>query len=370
MNFEFGNYNARLTFNPADITIRMENRENKRLYETIFVAEDFEGLATIGGLTTLENILKTGFEDDDSNATIKVVEEKIDYICLKVEVKGLIPVSWTIRVDARRRESSDTAVEVEELREKVKKLDNDKKEFEATIEQLEERIIDIENNDYIILSGCPVVIPLNIQSLTLIDTMQSNIMAQCPAGGSTSACYNVKSDRLGTYNMNNQTLTCINGHGVNFPWIKYIQYVTQNPYDFDTNTYLFKGTNISPLKLLKRKIITKYKVQEQTKIRTAHQKAYSGTVQSLTIINKLIRDLSPIGEITQLTSLTINCPLISDISWIKSLKNISTLDFEGCTHLTDVNVLAELPALTKLNIKGTAVKNTTALTNSRLTIEK
>lgn len=347
MNFEFGNYNARLTFNPADVTIRMENRENKRLYETIFVAEDFEGLATIGGLTTLENILKTGFEDDDSGATIKVVEEKIDYICLKVEVKGLIPVSWTIRVAARRRESSDTAVEVEELRERIKYLNKEIEELQL--------VIDCK----IYIPGCPIISD-TIHELHFIDNYDI-----LPITCTTPNCPTkiIKRDRLSTYISYHHphgvsqanTFQCSTGHWVHLPLMEYIKYVNQLPFDLSTNTYTVQ--NLQSLEGL----FGHSNLFEE--LHTLSISIKNGTW--ICNFGNFMKNKVPI-----LKKLTLHCPNLENIDGIENCKTLEEIDLEGCSKLTNVNMLAKLPALTKLNIKGTAVKNTTALTNSRLTIEK
>lgn len=337
MNFELGTYNVRLTFNPADVTIRMEHRENRRLYESVFMTEDFDGLAAIGGLTTIEKILKAAF-GPDSSAKITVVEEKIDTLTLKVEVSGLICKCWTLGLAARRRESGDTAVEVEELRTKIKSLEEEVKSLE---DQLPHGII---------LPGCSVIIPYS-NSLTLVSKMKTNIkLPTCPHCGGKE----ISDDRLSGYNIQNQQIYCTSGHGIHLSFQTYFGYLMEinTTFDFTTNTYVFNGSNIKPLSKLKKLCNSQY------------------SIKSLTIQNNLITDCSIIGELVSLTSITLNCSRIRDISWAKNLKQLTELNLEGCTNLSDVNVLAELPALTKLNIKGTNVKNTAALTNSRLMIEK
>lgn len=397
MNFEFGNYNVRLTFNPADIIIRIEHRENKRLYETVFVAEDFEGSQFVGGLEKIQSIIKEGFANR-SGVSIKILEENIEYLILNIHVNALISFQWTIRVCALRREEGEMRIELEELEKKIKSLNDliniQKQKIDSFNEKLisfqseTKQSIDLKNTEiksiqsdinsfrdtnYIILSGCPVIIPLEITSLTLTDTMSSDIIIKCgqldgctcpglPARRQNFNCTHkcselIKREQLSTYNFQGQTISCPKGHSVAFPFTEYIKHINTMPYDYDTNTYLFKGFDIRPLKKLKSQIGTGGSVLR------SH-------FRTLTIRHRLINDISPIGEITQLTDLTINCSQIRDISWIKTLKHLKTLNLEGCVNLKDVNILAELPALTKLILKDTGVINTTALTNSGLTIEK
>jgi hypothetical protein len=65
-----------------------------------------------------------------------------------------------------------------------------------------------------------------------------------------------------------------------------------------------------------------------------------------------------------------NNPQLKDISWIRSLKNLRTVSFQGCTQLVDITPLKDLPHLTHLTLIETGVKNTEFLTHAGLTIVK
>ena len=363
MNFELGTYNVRLTFNPADVTIRMEHRENRRLYESVFMTEDFDGLAAIGGLTTIEKILKAAFGSDGS-AKIIIVEEKIDTLTLKVEVSGLISKCWTLGLAARRRESGDTAVEVEELRTKIKLL-------EEEVQELKETIDETKNVEYVILPGCPVIIPRQHGSIRLTDNMVPDIIMECNAGcGVGTPNKQIRSDRLSAYNLQNQQIPCASGHWNSLTFPNYMKHMNPLSYEFKLNVhcYLFEGTNIKPLSVYKKTDYYKSEIRQRMRMGVHHR--IGNPLTFIAIKNKMIQDCSPLGEIISLTHIELCCPHLRDISWAKNLKQLTELNLEGCTSLSDVNALAELPALTKLNIKGTNVKNTAALTNSRLMIEK
>ncbi len=333
MNFEFRSYNVRLTFNPADITIRMEHRENRRLYESTFMTEDFEGLSAIGGLSTFEKILKAAFTD--SSAFIEIIEEKIDYVSLKVGVNGIIPMSWTIRICARRRESGDTAVEVEELQEQIKVL--------------RERISALfsRTSSDILISGCPII-SFTLDKITFVENIISPdiLPIKCPYG-----CI-IKSDRLSNYNFNNQYINCISGHNVPWSFKEYIKYANPPSYDLETNTYTVKDPEDIAC-------------------------AYDDHIEAIEHLEELsITHTKPftLGFISEykLKKLTLHCPNLTDedLEGIENCKTLEEIDLENCSKLTNVNLLAKMPALTKLNIKGTAIKNTAALTNSRLMMEK
>jgi hypothetical protein len=102
-----------------------------------------------------------------------------------------------------------------------------------------------------------------------------------------------------------------------------------------------------------------------------------------------VRDYSSIGEMTQLTHLTIissrqfqwvnntatyinqgNNPILLDISWIKNLKSLQSLVLLGCSSLSDITPLKDLPSLRELDIRETGVRNTDFLINPNLKITK
>ena len=345
MNFEFRNYNVRLTFNPADITIRMEHRENRRLYESTFMTEDFECLSAIGGLSTFENILKTAFGSDDS-AKITIVEEKIDTLTLKVEVSGLISKCWTLGLAARRRESGDTAVEVEELREQIKYLQNKISSYLTTLHILESKI-----SDYILIPGCPVI-SCTLDKINFVESMiPNNFPITCTVHNCLHKVIGV--EKLSTYNFGHQYINCTAGHNIHWSLKEYFKFVNPPSYDLETNTYT---------------------VKDPEDIACAYDVYHIETIEHLEELSITHTKPFTLGFISEykLKKLTLHCPNLENdiIDDIGNCKTLEEIDLEGCIKITNVNGLAELPALTKLNIKGTAVKNTAALTNSRLMIEK
>jgi hypothetical protein len=65
-----------------------------------------------------------------------------------------------------------------------------------------------------------------------------------------------------------------------------------------------------------------------------------------------------------------NNPPLRDISWVKNLKSLQNLTLLGCSSLSDITPLKELPNLKELDIRETAVRNTDFLVNPNLKITK
>jgi hypothetical protein len=84
-----------------------------------------------------------------------------------------------------------------------------------------------------------------------------------------------------------------------------------------------------------------------------------------------LHGIESIGCLPHLLSLNIvNITNLTDISWITNCPNITHLVLFGCSGVTDISPVRDLKHLTVLDIRGTGVKNTDFLTNSRLTITK
>ena len=96
--------------------------------------------------------------------------------------------------------------------------------------------------------------------------------------------------------------------------------------------------------------------------------------QSVVIHNAVVAPLTGIESIGSLKYLQylnlVNINNLTDISWITNCPQLTHLVLFGCSGLTDISHVKELKQLTVLDIRGTGVKNTDFLTNSRLTITK
>ncbi len=144
------------------------------------------------------------------------------------------------------------------------------------------------------------------------------------------------------YDPDNEQIYCpTSQHMINLSMEKYIYYLFQLPH-YMRNIYIFNDTDL--------KLLSKLKY------------IYSfgpNVIRSITIHSESITDYSVLGELTSLQSITIRSPILWDISWIKSLKQLKVLNLEGCAQLPDVNyLLSELPNLKTVNINRSMPKNT------------
>lgn len=247
---------------------------------------------------TIEDILKIGF----LSATIKIIEENHNYITLNVDKR------WTIKI---------------------------------YFQPDDENFIRYGESALLRLPGCSQ--PINCEkSLTLIPQL-APITPKCPS------CNTFIPEEIffdpNMYNPDTEQIYCpTSQHMFNLSMEKYSYYLFQLPH-YMRNIYKFTGTD---LKLL-------------SKLKYIH--SYSpNKIRSITIHSDSITDYSVLGELTSLQSITIRSPILQNISWIKSLKQLKTLQLEGCVQLPNVNdLLAELPELKTVNINRTMPKNTTVM---------
>ena len=72
---------------------------------------------------------------------------------------------------------------------------------------------------------------------------------------------------------------------------------------------------------------------------------------NLTIMNRLITDISPLSELTELQSLSLHTNWISDISPLSGLTNLTRLIISE-NPIADINPLRGLTNLTRLHVHG------------------
>lgn len=340
-----GNYKLLITLNAADIVIRAEHQTNKRLYESTFTVDDFAGCEVFGGLEAVGRIVLSAFRGTDG-ASFSLDHERGDALDYNITVSGLVPITYKLRLFAKRREpKTQVAEDVEQLLEKCKELQDKVEELTEQVEYLEAARL---SEGTITLPGCPVPIPIvtPTNSLELNDTFNSpeNIIKQCQ-----NKCCTVDHLRKNGYVNGSQFyITCSKGSQYGQHQMSTYDYMNiwfQPPYNFDTQQYLFTGKDIDCL-------------------------CDMSNLETLIITNKNIVDVSVIGQLDDLTKLELHCPKVKDISWITKLTNLTELNLEGCATISDVSMCKSLPNLTKLNIKGTGVRNTEMLTSASLAIEK
>ncbi len=337
-----GNYKLLITLNATDVIVRAEHQTNKRLYESTFTADDFPGCDVYGGLEAVGRIILSAFKGADG-ASCRLDHERGDALDYCVNVGGLVPIKYALRLFAKRREPKTQVVEdVEELRAECAAL---KAEVKAL--QTAATAAAATTPAAIILPGCPVPIPTYCTQLTLTNKI---IKADIP----TSICPGKHCDlehiKNAGYNPSygQYTITCKNSPGGmhTIPTKEFMNLWTIQPYDFINNKYTCYNI---------------YNIKELKHMKHLHT-LYLQTNQNL--------DGSAIGELINLKKLELNCGALRDIDWITKLIRLEELNLEGCSMITDVSMCKSLINLTKLNIKGTGVRNTEMLTSSRLAIEK
>jgi hypothetical protein len=337
-----GNYKLLITLNAADIIVRAEHQTNKRLYESTFTADDFPGCDVYGGLEAVGRILLSAFKGADG-ASCRLDHERGDALDYCVNVGGLVPIKYTLRLFPKRREpKTQVAEDVEELRAECATLKAEVKALQTVAAAAA-----TATPAAIILPGCPVPIPTSSVQLVLTDKIMGDVpVSICP--GKHCDIEHIKNAAYWSYQHNQYACTCKNpagGQHMNIPTKEFMRLWSLQPYDFTTHRYVCTGTDISELKHMKH-------------------------LSSLIITNPFLQNGSVIKDMKRLRTLELHCPQLQDISWLTELTNLQELNLEGCTAIKDVSMCKSLTNLIKLNIKGTGVRNTEMLTSSRLAIEK
>jgi len=321
----------------------------------------------MGGLDFLGKILATVFtaekSADLSVENFTVTPSSLEFTAILNNPFFLKPISLTFQLPAIRKDSGNLDLQV--LNRKMKDMsDGLEPRLQKLTEALESRlaIVDLLTSkmkemeercgNSITLPGCIFAIPINTPSLILIRNQTS-----LPDGRAFSS---MMPGHHTTGQFNNSPLNwnqMLMGH-------QHLGYtVTWSP---ATDSFVFdKLTSISNLKYMKH----------------VKQVTLSGCTE--------LSDYSTLGEMPWLTHITIvssrqwthsasvwgwnnagNNPTLNNISWIKNLKNLQSLTLLGCSSLSDITPLKELPNLRELDIRETAVRNTDFLVNANLKITK
>lgn len=325
MEFTFGDYEFRLVLNPTDFILRAEHVTTHRVYEGAFRGSDFSQYVAIGGLDFVIKLIQGSLQSAEG-ATLTVLETTAEHLRLGIRCAALFfprPIEIELKLPSIRR--ADAAIGLDTVGRRVKELEERVLELEDHVERLSvfERVF----GNIMILPGIPQAIPRNSPKLYLL---------QDGCGGPFEI--------TGTPWTSGE-------------WLTSSGFSNYSSYDFTAQgVYGFK----------------KY-------IDLAGLSIASCT--SLSIASNTITDFSPLQYIESLTDLTIcgyltwtgsgalpftlySTSLLNDISWIRNLKNLTTLRLIGCTHLTDADPktnLKNLAPLTKL--KTLDIRLSPGLTN-------
>jgi hypothetical protein len=367
MEFQYKEYLVRITLNPVDIIVRFEHNTNFRAYEQTFFERDFPEAGLLGGLGFLGKALTTAFKQQTpGELTIEEFKATNNSVSFELTINNplfVTAIMFPIELHALRKESGNVDMNV--LNRKVKEMTEG---FEprlakltealetrlAAVDTLTNRLKEMEERtgNHIVIPGCMFAIPVTSPSLLLVrdrtclpDTRAFSIMMP---GQSTAG--NWSNNSAVNWNLIAQGVNHT-GHAVTFQ---------QCPDAFAFE----KLTSISNLKYLKN----------------CRQITISGASE--------LSDYSVLGEMPWLTHLTIvssrsyhntnpptwinagNNPILRDITWVKNLKSLHSLTLLGCSSLSDVTPLRDVPTLRELDIRETAVRNTDFLINPNLKITK
>lgn len=365
MEFNYSDYLVRLTFNPTDIIIRFEHNKTFRSYEQTFFERDYPETMLMGGLEFLGKLLRAAFEDsgDVKIDNFKESPARLSFKLLLENPLFIRPITLSFELSALRKDSGNLDLNL--LNRKVKEMnDGFEPRLQRLTDLLESRLAVVDSltsqlkelaercGTSITLNGCMFAIPVNLTTLILIRDRtclpDNRAFSSMMPGQSTAGAWNNNSPINWNNLFQGHSHT---GHPINFQ---------QCPDSFAFD----KLTSISNLKYLKQ----------------CKQITISGSME--------LSDYSVLGEMPWLTHITIvssrqyqnsnpgiwinagNNPPLRDLSWIKNLKSLQNLTLLGCSSLSDITPLKDLPNLRELDIRETGVRNTDFLMNPSLKITK
>ncbi len=368
MEFNYSDYLVRITLNPVDIIVRFEHNTNFRSYEQTFFDRDFPEASFLGGLEFVGKALSTAFSVKPGDVSIEGFKKTTASLSFQVVISNPLfvsPMCLSFDLPAVRKDSGNLDVnvlnrKVKEMSEgfepRLKKLQDALETRLAVVDTLTLRLKEMEERcgDVITLSGCDFVIPITLTSLILLRNNTANNQ-----GEFVSTLYP------------NMKCAPKNNNG----WL--IPFNQDQPFQNPQNG-IYNNWTTAPGYIAHNSIKN---IKNLKYLRSCTTLVIGGTNE--------LQDYSPIGEMTWLTNLTIcsartvnspngapqysnlgHNPPINNISWVKNLKGLQSLTLLGCSSLSDITPLKDLPNLRELDIRETAVRNTDFLINPNLKITK
>lgn len=350
MELVCGNYDLKLIPNPTDFILRLENRKNARLFERTFFERDFAEYIVLGGLEFIINLLKEKMKDVEITESPTQATFTVSWgskFCPRS-----IDFKFTIPAIKRDKASGD----MEEVTARMKKMEKATTEQMAALDRmmvlyntLNAHVSELEARcgDTITLPGCDYAIPTDVENLILVKNW-----GMLSDGRQFSTFYQdfyfQSHPSWSEYNPNSPFNHA--QHGQNPPWS-----IVKN----GEKAIIFN--NLKSIKNLK----------------------YCKNLNSLTICGaQELKDYN-LSDLKNLHTLNIianfglqnpnfkvkdSNPLLTDISWISSMKGLENVSFRGCTNLVNVGPIKDLPNLKELDLRDTGVKNTGFLASSTLKI--
>jgi hypothetical protein len=345
-----GNYDVKLIPNPTDFILRLENRENARLFERTFFERDFAEYIVLGGLEFVVNLLKdvmpkqAGIKESPTQATFTV--------SWKAEFIRRVDFNFVVPAIKRDKASGD----MEEVTARMKKMEKAAAEQKAALDRMLVLYDKISTNvtelearcgDTITLPGCDYAISTDVTNLILIKNW-----GMLPDGRQFSTFYQdfyfQSNPGWAEYNPN-----CPFNHpnyGQNPQWS-----VVKN----GEKAIIFN--NLKSIKNLKYcKKLTSLTI-------CGAEELTDYSLSNLKNLN-MLNIIANFGHHNPNYKVKDSNPPLTDISWISSMKSLEQVSFRGCTQLVNVGPIKDLPNLKELDLRDTGVKNTGFLASSTLKI--
>lgn len=345
-----GNYDVKLIPNPTDFILRLENRENARLFERTFFERDFAEYIVLGGLEFVINLLKDVMPKP---VIIKESPTQATFIVSWTpQFTRCIDFNFVIPAIKRDKASGD----IEEVTARMKKMEKIAAEQKAALDRmlvLYDKIsanmteLEARCGDTITLPGCDYAIPTDVENLILVKNW-----GMLSDGRQFSTFYQdfyfQSHPSWSEYNPNTPFNHAQHGQNPSWSIVKNGEkaIIFNNLKSIKNLKYC---KNLNSLTICGAQELTDYTLSDLKNLHTLNIIANFGPQNP----NFKVKDSNP-----QLT----------DISWISNLKNLHNVSFHGCNQLVNVGPIKDLPNLKELDLRDTGVKNTGFLASSTLKI--
>jgi hypothetical protein len=367
MEFSYNNYNVQVVLNPVDFILRFEDKETLQLFETICFERDFIDYLPFGGIGFVQKVLMDALKEEcDAISSLQKLSVDKSHLTFELvyQVPLLLkPIIFSFDLKAIRREKA--GADMDAIQRKIKELTAFMESTMTASSALAVKVKELEERcgDVITLPGCPFVIPIDSISVTLVK--DGTEMFEGGQGFIYSSSFPGRKAEVfglgggGKINAANIFTTNYSGNH---------RSITLKP---SPNTFVFDDdlTNITNLKFLKN--CTSITLSGCSKVSDYSILSTLTKLQNLCIIDSRNTHYATTNVGTSIQNGSAgNNPQLKDISWIRVLKNLRTVSFQGCSQLVDITPLKDLPHLTNLDVRETGVKNTEFLTHAGLTIVK
>ena len=354
MELVCGNYDVKLIPNPTDFILRLENRENARLFERTFFERDFAEYIVLGGLEFVVNLLKDVMP---KQAMIKESPTQATFtVSWTPQFTRRIEFNFAVPAIKRDKASGD----MDEVTARMKKMEKVAAEQKAALDRMlvlydkiNSHVTELEARcgDTITLPGCDYAIPTNVENLILIRDGGMLPDSRCFSSYYPSRFVRRPNGQGKGFNLHDPSWHPQHGTSSSRNW----EEIPSNE-----KVYTFRTlSNITNLKYCKRLI--NLTICGSDKV-TDYSSLAPNTLLTLNIIGD-----ATCNDGTNLVYTSYR-PALTDVSWIAKQPLLQQVSFRGCTQLVNVGPIKDLPNLKELDLRDTGVKNTGFLASSTLKI--